>query len=210
LILYTLIIPKTNESFRIRSGEEVTPIMKLANILGTELISSLPADYVHKKRDYSKIEELIKKSGNPWGVTAYEFFFLQFISAFIGFLASWVIWFGWQLVFDTSWIFFGIFFTVLGFFYPRSEYSSKAKKRDLEFKRELPEALDLMQIAMSSGQTLNTAIKSTYEQMPEGILKDEFGKMSRRIDSGMSMQNTLDHFAYSAPTESIRSFVHSI
>lgn len=209
LILYTLLIPRANENFKPAEGAN-TPMMKIAGLLGTELINSLPAEFVHKKRDKTKIAELIQKSANPWRVTANEFFFLQFVGAIIGIILTTVLWYILSMTLNLPWILFALFGALFGFTYPRREYAHAAKQRDLEFKKQLPEALDLMRIALISGQTLSTSIKSAHEEMKEGVLKEEFGKMVLRLESGMSMENTLDHFAKVAPNEAIISFVKAI
>lgn len=209
LILYTLLIPRASENFKPAEGAD-TPMMKIAGLLGTELINSLPADFVHKKRDKTKIAELIQKSANPWKVTANEFFFLQFVGAIVGVILASILWYVLSMTLDLPWIIFALFGGIFGGTYPRREYSHAAKQRDLEFKKQLPEALDLMRIALISGQTLSTSIKSAYEEMKDGVLKEEFGKMVLRLESGMSMENTLDHFAKVAPNEAIISFVKAI
>lgn len=209
LILYALFIPRASENFKPAEGAD-TPMMKIAGLLGTELINSLPADFVHKKRDKSRIVELIQKSGNPWKVTANEFFFLQFVAAIIGIMGATVLWYVLSASFSIPWFIFALVGGVFGGTYPRREYSHTAKMRDLEFKKQLPEALDLMRIALISGQTLSTAIKSAYEEMQDGVLKVEFERMVLRLESGMSMENTLDHFAKVAPNEAIISFVKAI
>lgn len=207
--MYAAFVPRASSNFK-PANDANTPAMKIAGLLGTELINSLPAEFVHRKRDKSKINELRKKSGNPWRVTAEEFFFLQFVTAFAGFLFSWLLWFVLNLMFSVSWYIVVPLVTVAAFFWPRYKYSYTAKQRDLDFKRQLPEALDMLKIALSAGSSLQEAIKVVSGEMKEGVLKEEFIDMSKRYDSGMTMENTLDHFASSAPSEAIESFVKSI
>lgn len=209
LVLYGAFVPRASSNFK-PANDANTASMKIAGLLGTELINSLPADFVHKKRDKSKIHELIKKSGNPWRVTADEFFFLQFVTAFAGFILSWALWFAISQVFAVGWYFVVPLVTLGAFFWPRYKYSYTAKERDLDFKRQLPEALDMLKIALSSGNSLQAGLKVVSQEMREGVLKDEFADMVRRYESGMTMENTLDHFASSAPSESIESFVKAI
>lgn len=209
LVLYMVFVPRPSTNFK-PAKEDNSTSMRFAGILGTELINSLPSEFVHKKRDKSKIHQLVKRSGNPWRVSADEFFFLQFVCAFVGFLASWGIWAVLSLMFSPPWYFIVPLITVLAFFWPRYKYSYTARQREMEFRRQLPEALDMLRIALSSGNSLPVAIKSTSAQMKSGVLKKEFVDMTRRYDSGMTMEQTLDKFAESAPSESVESFVKSI
>lgn len=209
LVAYAVFVPRATENFK-PAQDANSASMKLAGALGTELINSLPAEYVHKKRDKTNIQHLLKRSGNPWRVTADEFFFLQFVSAFVGFIASWVLWALFSFVLGVSWFFLIPIITALSFFWPRYKYGQTARERDLEFKRQLPEALDMLQISLASGQALPAGLRSTTAEMREGVLRDEFKQMVRRNESGMSMEATLDAFASSAPSEAIESFVKSV
>lgn len=210
LALYAIFVPRPSTNFKPSQDGETSSSMRMAGMLGTEIINSLPAEFVYRKRDKSKIHSLIKKSGNPWKVTADEFFFLQFVSGFVGFIASWGIWFGLSLVFSPPWYFIVPLITVGAFFWPRYKYSYTAKERDLEFKRQLPEALDMLKIALSAGNSLQASIKAVSVEMEPGVLRKEFVDMTRRYESGMTMENTLDKFAGSAPSEAVESFVKSI
>lgn len=209
ITLYTLLVPRKNVPFK-PAKEDDTPAMKFAGVMGTELINSLPADFVEKERDQSKIQELLKKSGNPWRITAREFFFLQFVSAFTGFLIAWGVWFALSLVFTVQWYVLVPLITIGAFFWPRYRHSYIARQRDLEFKRQLPEALDLMKISMSSGNSLPQAIKDVAVEAQDSVLKEEFILMVRKYESGVPIADTLNAFAAAAPSEAIESFVKSI
>lgn len=209
LISYALFVPRASENFK-PAKDANSASMKIAGALGTELINSLPADYVHKKRNKTQIQHLIKRSGNPWRVTADEFFFLQFVSAFAGFILAWVLWAIFNFVLSVSWFFLIPIITILAFFWPRYKYAQTGRERDTEFKRQLPEALDMLQISLTSGRALPAGLRSAADEMRDSVLKDEFQSMVRRYESGMSMEATLDTFAASAPSEAIESFVKSV
>ena len=209
LALYAVLVPRPSTNFKPAPDADSTS-MKMAGLLGTELINSLPAEFVYRKRDKSKIHSLIKRSGNPWRVTADEFFFLQFVCGFVGFLASWGVWFVLGIAVTLPWYVIVPLITVGAFFWPRYKYSYTAKQRELEFKKQLPEALDMLKITLSSGTSLQRSIKDVSVEMDPGVLRKEFVDMTRRYESGMTMEHTLDRFADSAPSEAVESFVKSI
>jgi len=98
----------------------------------------------------------------------------------------------------------------VGFIYPKSVYNTAAAKRDLDFKRQLPEALDLLIISLSSGVPFGAALKSALPQMKPGVLKDEFKDISRSLESGKTLSDSLGDFSRKAPSESIKTFVRAV
>lgn len=215
LLGYAIFVPKNQGRFSPNNQEErkSDPMLSIATYLGDELFSVLPAGVfnLNSRVPNPKIEALLKRSGNPWNLNSQEFIFFHYVYAFIGFVASIASWYLLSFVgISFPWFIFIPGFTLLAAFYPRIKYNDEGKKRDLEFKRRLPEALDLMIISLSAGSTFNKALSDSIPNMQDGALKEEFKEIVRQINLGRPMSSALDDFAKRAPNDSISTFVKSV
>lgn len=214
LLAYALLIPRNADTFSPDNEEETEDnfILRITTKISSELYATLPANSTNSidRKANPRIEALIVKSGNPWGLKAEEFIFFQYTAAFIGFALGWVLWIPLDAILGLHWAIVVGFTTILGFFMPRLKYSDVAKKRDLEFKRHLPEALDLLIISLSAGNTFNQGIRDALPNMQDGVLKEEFREVSKAIDTGKTTTEALSGFAKRAPNESIATFVRSV
>lgn len=211
LILYLALVPRNTNTYSPEIDND-NKQLKLLAAISDEFNSSLPQGVgpMQAKKEYPKINSLIRRSGNPWKLNAQEFVFMQWTFALIGFIIAWPVWFLLKFVIAIPWFIIVPAFTVLFYFYPKSKYSDQAKKRDLEFKRQLPEALDLMIISLSAGTTFSQALRDSIPNMPDGILKDEFVQIDKNIKTGISLDEALTAFGERAPNDAINSFVKAV
>ena len=93
---------------------------------------------------------------------------------------------------------------------PFIKHTGLAKSRDIEFRRQLPEALDLITISLSGGLTFAQAVREVIPTMKPGILKGEFINMVKIMDAGGTLREALDEFAARAPNDGILTFVRSV
>lgn len=211
LLAYSILMPRNLDTFspNIPDGKNAAGLRFVA-LVGQELYASLPASTKRPRGEYPRISALLVRSGNPWNLTAQEFFFFQFVSAFLGFVAGWIFWLLMQLVFPLPLWLCLIALTGLGFMLPRMKYNDQAKARDLDFKKQLPEALDLIIISLSGGNTFTQAVRDSLPNMKDGVLKDEFQELIGSIDTGRTLNEALKNFGDRAPNESIRTFVQAV
>jgi len=214
LFTYAIFVPRSTESFAPNNKEEQSKnkLLKLVTYVGGELHSTLPASMLDRnsRPGYNRVQSLLTKSGNPWKLTPNEFVFFQYITGFLGAIISVVLWFVLATVITIPWFIFIPFGVIFGFFIPRIKYSSYAKERDLEFKRSLPDALDLLIISLSGGNTFNQALRESIPNMKPGVLKEEFRDISRSLDAGKGMSEALNDFANRAPNENITTFIRAV
>lgn len=213
LVGYALFVPRNNDTFSPEilgdTGKNNAGI-RLATRLGGEVYAALPQGMGFKNGKRDRIESLLIRSGNPWRMTGDEFYFFQFVCAFLGFAASFPVYFLVSQGLSLPWIAVAIACTAFGFFIPRIKYNDQAKKRDLDFKRQLPDALALINISLSSGVPFARALSDSIPNMREGVLKEEFKEILRQIDTGKTVSQALDHFSTRAPNESIRTFINAV
>lgn len=211
LIFYIILVPKNSYSFKPDSDPKDKK-MKFLAMIGEEFNHALPQGTgpLANNKEYPRIQSLLVRSGNPWNLTAREFVFTQWISGLFGFIVSWPLWMMIKPVVNIPWFIIVPIFTLLFYFFPYSRYNEKAKLRDLEFKRQLPEALDLMVISLSGGTTFQQALRDSIPNMQDGLLKDEFIQVENSVKTGKTLNEALDTFGKRAPNESIRTFVKAV
>lgn len=212
LFAYSVLMPRNIDSFNpnIQSSGKDNRMLRIASLIGNELYASLPNNVSVSRKNNTRIESLLVRSGNPWNLTAQEFSFFQFVTAFIGFVSGWIVLFLLSFQMNIAWWIPVLGLTILGFMTPRLKYNDQAKKRDLDFKRQLPEALDLIIISLSGGRTFPQAVRDSIPNMKEGVLKEEFKEIINGIDTGKTLSETLDQFSSRSPNESIKTFVQAV
>jgi len=214
LILYALFIPRASREVQVSDAETENKFTKFLNVSGTEIYSVLPSELAGKL-ETSKTRDtqlLLQKAGNPWNLKASQFLLVQIIFGVIGLTVGCIIgylmdkfgpihipFFGW-----------GVAFGLLGFVYPKTKHREIAKKRDIDFRRQLPDALDLIIISLSTGATFSTALREALPNMREGVLKEEFTEINKRIDSGKTLNSALEDFIKKSPSESVSTFVRAL
>lgn len=214
LVGYTFLVPKGTATMTSGEGdEERSGMLGAVAAVSNEVYAALPAGVDPKKltsRPSEKLESLIVRSGNPWKVSLEEFRMLSFVGGAGGALAGGALWFFAKGMVSLPVYVFIAAGGLLGYFIPRLKYRDTAKQRDLDFKRQLPEALDLLVISMSGGRTFVNALRAIMPNMQDGVLKDEFLSLLSSVDAGNTLTDALDAFSGRAPSESVRTFVESI
>lgn len=216
LFFYIIVVPKNNRQYTQGDYSKSSKSVQAANFLGNEFYSILPAGLVKERKipgigRATKIETLFQRSANPWNLKIHDFVFFKFVFAFLGAILGGLAGFALGFVMPyVPWFIVAAGGIFLGWIYPSSTYSSAAKKRDLEFKRQLPEALDLIIISLGGGATFVTAVRESLENMQPGILRDEFREIVKTVDAGASLNVALSNFASRAPNDSITTFVKAV
>lgn len=216
LVFYIVLIPRNGGQYTQGDYADSTGIVKIANTIGNEIYSILPSSGRPKSRKavrdrLSRVEVLFQRSANPWKLKPHDFTFFKIVFAFLGAILGTVAGFaiGYVVGF-IPWFVLTLGGAFLGWIYPNTTYNSAAKARDLEFKRQLPEALDLIIISLTGGATFITSIRQSLENMQPGILRDEFREIVKTVDSGATLSQALDNFATRAPNDSITTFVKAV
>lgn len=214
VLLYILLFKTpTADNRYLPMSENLDPgIKKIVKIFGPDIIALTPKEYFAKAQKDTKTELLIRKSGNPWDISVNEFYLIKMTLFGVGLLV------GIGLAFLVSqimpiWIAILMPFIValLAFLYPNSYHEQLASKRELEFKKTLPEAIDLLRMALAGGNlTLINAIEAVTPHLDDSPIKEEFKQIKSDVDSGMSINGALINFSNRVPTFGIQSFVRAL
>ena len=216
LIIYAFFVPRPDNSYQITGAEDATPSrwIRVLGVASSEIYSTLPVPLANRLQapPSSDIELLIQRSGNPWNLKANEFGITKIVTCLMGLLAGLIVGLLFKFV---GFLDFPLFiwmgaFGLFGYFVPKLKYRSAANERNTDFKRQLPDALDLLIISLSSGTTFQNALRESLPNMRVGVLRDELKAVSRSLDSGKTLQDSLDDFGKKSPSESITAFVRAV
>ena len=214
MVGYTFLVPKTSRGFSPDNKKEQEDNKGLKFFVGltNEIMLALPETNkpMKKPKRDAAIESLLVRSGNPWNVTVSEFKLLKWVGLFLGFVIGLVVGIPVGLMTPVPSFVVIALCAFTGFYIPTSKHKDLAARRDQEFKRQLPEALDLIHIALSGGSSFQRAIDASIPSMQQGIVRTEFERISRDINSGATMERALDRFAERAPSDSVKTFARSV
>ena len=183
-----------------RVGKYVKPMLN-------EFMPQMPALKLGENRT-KKIDELIKKSGNPWRLNSEELVGIMLALGTAGaIIGSMVALIG---TLPISPLLVIIICAGGAGFYPLSVYRSARQKRTADITRNLPEALDLLTVSLTAGETFQPALISVVKQLPDSLLREEFKKIALGIQSGVPLEKTLTDFANVTDSEEADSFAKAI
>jgi tight adherence protein C len=159
-------------------------------------------------RKNGTVAAVLARSGNPWRVTPEEYIIVRTLATIAG-------------------IIFGLFIATLGYIdinpfmiagfgglvglvLPKSLLSSAWAKRRRDLDTTLPEALDLMRIALDAGYNFNNALQQTIELLSSGPTRNELARVNNELKAGRSLSIALTGFSYRCPTDGVEAFVRVI
>ncbi len=104
----------------------------------------------------------------------------------------------------------GLFFALLGYYYPVSWVARCAMQRKDRMSKSMPYAIDLVTVAMEAGQDFGAAVRNLVNDGPHGPLRDEFGVTLRQVELGKSRIEALKAMADRIQLDEFRSLVTSV
>lgn len=174
---------------------------------------SIPPVLLRKKPDArSRLEQKINKAGNPWKVTPMEFIVLKYTlmigGIVMGLFIFWAV--GPYVGNMIPWFVYPIFGGLFGFVIPDLQYKMSADERTLQFKKMLPEALDMLVISTSAGSAFKQAMTEVVPLLQPSVVKDELAKVNQDVAGGNTMVGALENMAKRAPNPDTEAFVKAI
>lgn len=207
-IAYAMLAPTIKKP---RTSTEDIPtndaIGKLVKPILNEFIDQLPNLPLNEERS-KKLNELIYKSGNPWKLNREELIGIMIAFGITGAIAGAMVALTGQV--PTSPAVIILVLAAAGLFYPLSVYRSARQKRTVDMQNNLPEALDLLTVSLSAGETFQPALTSVIKQLPESLLKDELKKVALGIQSGLPLEKSLTDFSKVTDSEEAEAFAKAI
>lgn len=159
-------------------------------------------------RKNGSVAAILARSGNPWRVTPEEYIIVRTLSTIAGVIFGLFIATLGYLEFDPLLI--AGFGGLIGLILPKSLLTSEWSKRRRDLDTTLPEALDLMRIALDAGYNFNNALQQTIELLSSGPTRNELARVNNELKAGRSLVIALTGFAYRCPTDGVEAFVRVI
>ena len=104
----------------------------------------------------------------------------------------------------------GLFFGLIGYYYPLVWLQGAAQRRKETLSKELPFAIDLLTVAMEAGQDFGAAVRHLVKEMSVGPLRQEFSIMLRETDLGKSRIEAMRSMAGRVQIDEFQSVVTSV
>jgi tight adherence protein C len=98
---------------------------------------------------------------------------------------------------------------VIGFVVPDVWIASRARDRQTDIQRMLPEALDLLAIAVQAGMGLEQAIELVARRLP-GALGEELARMLQEVQLGASRREALTNLRARTEVPELSTFALSL
>lgn len=175
------------------------------NIVRPALRNFLPqapmARAVGNKRE--RILHLLISAGNPWRLTPEEYLGLIWLGGLTGGAVGVLL----GIAFDVDPYIAAAAAAAAGAWIPRWWYTRQRSLRIDAADKGMPEGIDLLRIVMASGQRFGPAMKTVSDRLPDGIIKDEFTRISNDLRAGMSVSTALGDFVMRVPAPSVEAFV---
>lgn len=158
----------------------------------------------------NSIAKRLELAGNPGKLDPTLFLSLQFILLVVFgggiFAVSNLGANGWPL---SRTLLFALIFGTLGFFFPSLWIKSKIDKRQLDIRRAMPDALDLLTICVEAGLGFDAAMAKVSEKW-ETELSLAFARVIREIQLGKVRREALRDMADRLGVSDLSSFVAAV
>jgi tight adherence protein C len=165
-------------------------------------------DYFGKFTPANSIAELdrtLNLAGNPYGMHAQEFYgirvILLLVAVAFGFFINYR-----SKTFDLLLILLGISIVLAALLLPKIWLNAKERERKDEFRRNLPDALDMLSVCATAGLGFDQALKKISELWPTQ-LSQEFRHVLQEMDMGVSRSEALRNLSQRIDVDEISSFI---
>ena len=159
-------------------------------------------------RYLSPLEGKLVVAGNPLGLHAGSFITLQLVSIAVAIVLYLFIR---RALLNPNTKFWASLFIINGcLLLPYLLLSRKARLRQKEIEKSLPDFLDRLDIAINTGLSFNTGVEKVLRHMKESALKTEFSRALREIEYGKSFEEALTGIANKVKLPDVTFFVNTI
>jgi tight adherence protein C len=186
----------------VESGESTPPEPPAFNRITEPLLSGAAA--LGERLSPAGRRELISRrivyAGREATLTVEQIVAAKVIGGVVGLLLGLVVHVG------VPWFLWSLLWAAVLFFAPDIWLDSRARGRQEQIGRDLPEALDLLAITVEAGLGLEQAMQIVSENMP-GPLGDELTRMLREIELGVTRRDALAALRDRTDVDELSAFV---
>lgn len=212
LIAYALRVRKSSIDARFEHLKSSEGLVKYLAALGRETSKILPERLTTASaKGESRISEKLRRAGNPWGVTATEFMVIKVGAVIFGLIFGVFAYIAAKPYAPSMFVPLIIpAAALLLYMLPDSIMTQKAEERMRAFRKELPEANDLLVISTSVSNSMEASLQTITPLLKEGVVKDEFTMVCKDLSAGRGLTAALTNLAERAPSSDIEAFVNVV
>jgi tight adherence protein C len=169
--------------------------------LGQALSRSTPA----KVR--ADLDNRLQLAGRPGNLTPEDFGALRLLGAGVGAVVGLLL--GLLLANITYLVISLAFMAILGYYLPVLWLRQKVDGRRKAIRMSLPDAMDLLVIAVDAGLGFDAALDRVTTQY-KNALSDKFAQMLREVSLGRPRQEAMDEMGRSSGVDELHNFVQAV
>lgn len=158
---------------------------------------------------YSRTQTKLSAAGMNYAILPEEFVTLRFVCAVFCGIMSVLLYQG-DVDLSPEVKLFLVVLAPLGYLYPDIWLKDKTAYRRKRVAKEFPFLLDLLVLSMKAGLNYSTSLGQAIASLPNGPVKDEFGKLLREIRAGKVRREALLDLAARMNINSVHNFVAAI
>lgn len=158
---------------------------------------------------YTKVQVKLSAAGMNYAILPEEFVTLKIVFGLVCVAISALLYeVGTQLGGEVR--LFLVVLGPLGYLYPEIWLKDRTLKRRRRVAKEFPFLLDLLVLSMKAGLNYSTSLGQAINSLPNGPVKDEFGKLLREVRAGKIRRDALLGLAARMNINSVHNFVAAI
>lgn len=152
-----------------------------------------------------KLEHTLAVAGNPLGLHAQAFYGLRVFMLLIGMAIAFLMNYKDKPI-DTLNLILGLLIIILFLFLPQLWLNARARARKDEFRRNLPDALDMLSVCASAGLGFDQSLKKITEYWPTA-LGAEFKHTIQEMEMGITRSEALRNMSNRLDVDELSSFI---
>lgn len=158
---------------------------------------------------YSRLQQKLSAAGMNYAIMPEEFVTLRVVFALFCVVVS-VVLYQLDAQFSPEVKAFLVLLGPLGYLYPDIWLRDKIAYRRRQVAKEFPFLLDLLVLSMKAGLNYSSSMGQAISSLPNGPVKDEFGKLLREIRAGKPRREALLDLGARMNIPSVSNFVAAI
>ncbi|MGE5677752.1 MAG: type II secretion system F family protein [Pseudomonadota bacterium] len=165
-------------------------------------------DRITPQNYYNQMEKRIKEAGNPKGVSVGGIVFLQICMTCFAIAVAALLRLSGGASVPKIIVIIASMLGIINML-PKYYLKSRIALRQKEIEKSLPDALDLLTVAIEAGLSFDGAVAKLVEKM-SGVLVDEFAIALKEMRVGVSKREAFKSLIERVPVPSLVTFVGSI
>ena len=159
------------------------------------------------QKQRQELQNKLDLAGRPGNLTPEDFGAIRIVGAAV--LAAVGLLLGFLLQNTTYLVITLVLGAILGYFAPQLWLQQKVDARRTEIQKSLPDAMDLLVIAVDAGLGFDAALARVTDKY-KNALSEEFAKVLREVNLGRPRLEAMDEMGRSSGVEDLHNFIQAV